>query len=306
MARFLIRRLLHAALTLAGIAVLVFFGLRVTGDPTLLMAPEGATLDQIDLLRRQLGFDRPYLWQFVDHLWGLARLDFGTSVVQRLPAGSIVLARLPYTLSLAGAAFGLALCGGLVLGILAASRRSRVSGLMARAVILAGQSLPTFLSGTLLILLFAIVLNWLPSSGADAPGALILPALVLGAYSMAVLARLVQAGLSEELGKDYIRACRSRGLGRGRILLHALRNAAPALLAMAALEGGNLFAGTVIVETVFAWPGLGHLLLQSVQARDFPVTQAVVLMVAGVYVAANLLADLAHAALDPRLRARLS
>jgi peptide/nickel transport system permease protein len=213
------------------------------------------------------------------------------------------MSRLPYSLALSGFAFAFALTAGLALGLAAAgAERPSVRSLVFVLTLIA-QSLPTFLSGLILILVVSVGLGWLPSSGAATPGSILLPGIALGAYSFAIIARVVMTTLREELAKDYVRACRARGLSRTRILLaHALRNAAPTILSLVALEAGNLMAGTLVVETVFAWPGIGQLLLQSVQARDYQVAQAVVLVVAVVYIGANLLADLAQMLLHPPVR----
>lgn len=303
MARLILSRLGYSALTLLSVLLIVFVALRLSGNPAHLLAPEGATPEQIAELGRQLGFDKPYIVQFATYLGGLLRFDLGQSVVQRLPVLDILWSRLPYSLALSGFAFFLAVTGGCALGLIAASSKSVWSQGLVFVIVLITQSLPTFLTGLLLILLFSVGLGWLPSSGAGTPASVLMPGLALGAYSMAIIARIVMTGLREELAKEYARACRARGLSEMRILFcHGLRNAAPTLLALIALEAGNLFAGTLVVETVFAWPGLGQLLLQSVQARDYPVAQAVVLVVALIYIAANLIADLAQMLFDPHLR----
>jgi len=173
------------------------------------------------------------------------------------------------------------------------------------ALVLAGQSLPTFWSGILLILFFGVYLGWLPTSGADSPASLIMPAIALGALTMSTFARMARISVLDELSRDYVTAARARGLSVwAAVSRHVLRNAAIPVVTIAALEIGNLLAGAVIVETVFAWPGIGQLAIQSIQARDFLVVQTVVLFVSSVYIAMNLLADLAYAAIDPRIRGR--
>ena len=282
---------------------IVFFVMRLSGDPTLLLVPEGASAEQIAQLRHQLGFDRPVPVQFLAYLGDLVRLDFGESLVQRAPVLGILAERIPYTVALASGALLVAWGVGLPAGIAMAVWRDRWIARLLQALVLAGQSLPTFWSGILLILLFGVTLRWLPTSGVDGPLSLVLPSLALGAITMSSFARMTRSAVLDELGRDYVNAARARGLSRSSaVARHVLRNAAIPVVTIAALEIGNLLAGAVIVETVFAWPGIGQLAIQSIQSRDFLVVQAVVLFVSLVYVACNLLADLAYAAIDPRIR----
>ena len=282
---------------------IVFFVMRLSGDPTLLLVPEGASAEQIAQLRHQLGFDRPVPVQFLAYLGVLVRLDLGESLVQRAPVLGILAERIPYTVALASGALLVAWGVGLPAGIAMAVWRDRWIARLLQALVLAGQSLPTFWSGILLILLFGVTLRWLPTSGVDGPLSLVLPSLALGAVTMSSFARMTRSAVLDELGRDYVNAARARGLSRSSaVARHVLRNAAIPVVTIAALEIGNLLAGAVIVETVFAWPGIGQLAIQSIQSRDFLVVQAVVLFVSLVYVACNLLADLAYAAIDPRIR----
>jgi len=303
MPRYLAGRLLQALVATFGVMTIVFVVMRLSGDPTLLLVPEGATREHIDALRRELGFDRPILVQYLFYLGDLLRLDLGNSVVQRVPAVDILAARIPYTVALASAALVVALGVGIPVGIAMAVWRGHWFERPLAALVLAGQSLPTFLSGILLIMLFAVSLRWLPSSGADGPAAIIMPAVALGALSMSTFARMARIAIVDELSKDYVRAARARGLSvGGTVARHVLRNAAIPVVTVAALEIGNLLAGSVIVETVFAWPGIGQLAIQSIQSRDFLVVQAVVLFVSVVYTVTSLAADLVYAWIDPRIR----
>jgi len=303
MPRYLAGRLLQALVATFGVMTIVFVVMRLSGDPTLLLVPEGASREHIDALRRELGFDRPILVQYLSYLGDLLRLDLGDSVVQRVPAVDILAARIPYTVALASAALLVALGIGIPVGIAMAVWRGRWFERPLAALVLAGQSLPTFLSGILLIMLFAVTLRWLPSSGADGPAAIIMPAVALGALSMSTFARMARIAIVDELSKDYVRAARARGLSvGGTVARHVLRNAAIPVVTVAALEIGNLLAGSVIVETVFAWPGIGQLAIQSIQSRDFLVVQAVVLFVSVVYTVTSLAADLVYAWIDPRIR----
>ena len=287
------------------VLTIVFFIMRLSGDPTLLLVPEGATAEQIQQLRHALGFDRPLLVQYGAYLLDLIRLDFGDSLVQRAPVLGIVAERLPYTVALAAGALTVALGVGLPAGVAMAIWRGGVAERMLTGFVLAGQSLPTFWSGILLILAFGVSLGWLPTSGADGLAALVLPSVALGAVTMSTFARMTRIAVLDELTRDYVSAARARGLSLGAVVVrHVLRNAAIPVVTVAALEVGNLLAGAVIVETVFAWPGIGQLAMQSIAARDFLIVQAIVLFVSLVYVSMNLFADLAYAVIDPRIRRR--
>jgi peptide/nickel transport system permease protein len=301
--RFLLRRLIQSAVAILGTITLVFFIQRLAGDPTLLMLPEGATRQDIETLRHQLGFDRPLAIQYLDYLAQLARFDLGQSLVQRVPVLDIIAARLPYTLYLAGSALLVAVGIGLPVGIVMAVRRETKLERVLMALVLVGQSMPTFWSGILLILLFAVTLGAMPSSGVDGLRSVVLPAIALGALTMATYARVARTAVLEELGRDYVSAAQAKGLLFRRVISrHILRNAATPIITISALEIANLLAGAVIVETVFAWPGLGQLAVQSIAARDFPIVQSIVLLSAFVSIALNLAADILYSVVDPRIR----
>ncbi|TGN57868.1 ABC transporter permease [Paracoccus liaowanqingii] len=303
MSRFLARRLMQAVISILGVTALIFFLQRLAGDPVLLLVSEGASQQAIDALRANLGFDRPVLVQFTEYMSDLARFDFGQSVVQQVPVVDIIGSRLPYTIWLAGVALLLALGIGAPLGVFMAMRRDHPLSRLGMGFVLAGQSLPTFWSGVLLILLFAVTLGWLPASGARETQSVILPAICLSLLSMATFARVTRTAVLDELSKPYIRAARAKGLSMGQaVRRHALRNSAIPVISIAALEIANLLSGAVIVETVFAWPGLGQLTIQSIAARDFPIVQAIVLLGAFVSIFLNLAADLLYSAVDPRIR----
>jgi peptide/nickel transport system permease protein len=301
--RFLLRRLIQSAVALLGTITLVFFIQRLAGDPTLLMLPEGATREDIATLRHQLGFDQPLAIQYLDYLAQLARFDLGQSLVQRVPVLDIIASRLPYTLYLAGGALLVAVGIGLPVGIVMAVRRDTKLERVLMALVLIGQSMPTFWSGILLILLFAVTLGAMPSSGVDGLRSVVLPAIALGALTMATYARVARTAFLEELGRDYVSAAQAKGLlFRHVVSRHILRNAATPIITISALEIANLLAGAVIVETVFAWPGLGQLAVQSIAARDFPIVQSIVLLSAFVSIALNLAADILYSVVDPRIR----
>jgi len=303
MGAFLAKRLVQAIVSVLGVTVLIFFLQRLTGDPVLLLVPETATREAIDALRSQLGFDRPIWVQFVEYMGGVLQLDFGRSIVQNVAVSDIILSRLPYTMQLAGGALVLALGIGLPLGVFMAIKRDHILSKLGMGLVLAGQSLPTFWSGLLLILLFAVTLGWLPASGARTPASLLLPALTLSLLTMATFARVARTAVLDEMSKLYVRAARAKGLPLGRVVTrHVLRNSAIPVISIAALEIANLLSGAVIVETVFAWPGLGLLTVQSIAARDFPIVQAVVLLGAMVSILLNFVADLLYSQVDPRIR----
>ncbi|WP_210496021.1 ABC transporter permease [Microvirga antarctica] len=300
---FLLRRVGQALVTMFGVATLIFFIQRLTGDPTYLLVPETATREDIAALRHSLGFDRPLVVQYLEFLANLVRFDLGRSIVQNVPVVTIIASRLPYTLALAAGALVVA-CGlGIPIGILLAQFRDRPIAKVATGFVLAAQSMPTFWSGILLILVFAIALGWLPPSSSGDFSHLILPSVTLGLLSMATFARITRTSLLDELSKDYVRTARARGVRTSRLLWrHVARNAAIPVITVAALEISNLLAGAVIVETVFAWPGLGQVTVQSILARDFLIVQGVVLLGSFVTVALNLLADILYSVVDPRIR----
>ena len=301
---FLLTRAAQAVFALFGVATLVFVLQHLTGDPVALMVPEGATAEEIAILRAQYGFDRPLPVQYAEYLLDLIQGDFGISYIQNIPVIDIVLSRLPYTLQLSAAALLVALLVGLPVGVLAALQRGHWPEKPALAFVLAAQSMPTFWSGILLILLFAVTLDWLPSSGAESAGSIILPAVCLSGLTMATFARIARNAIVEELGKDYVRAAYARGQTRLSVVFrHVSRNAAVPLISITALELANMLAGAVIVETVFAWPGLGLLAVQAIQANDFLVVQSLVLLGAAAYVVLNLLADILYSVVDPRIKA---
>lgn len=303
MTGYLLKRLLQSLFAVWGVITLVFLILQISGDPALLMAPEGASGEDIALIRSQLGFDRPMIVQYGDYLWGLVGFDLGKSFVQNLPVMEIIGPRVPYTIYLALAALFVALCIGLPVGIITGIYRGKPIERVLMPIVLIGQSMPTFWTGILMIMLFAVTLGIMPSSGAEEPLSVVMPAISLGALSMATFARILRTSIIEELSKDYVRAARAKGISFARVLYrHVLRNASIPLITIGALELALLLAGAVIVETVFAWPGLGQLAVQAIDARDFPVIQALVLLGSMVYIFLNFLADILYSVVDPRIK----
>jgi peptide/nickel transport system permease protein len=300
---YAVQRLIQAIVAIFGVLTIVFVVMHLSGDPTLLLVPQDASAEMIAELRHQLGFDRPIWVQYLDYLYGLTQLDFGISVVQRVPALDIVASRLPYTIQLAAGALLVAIGVGIPAGIIMATMRGSAVERLLAAIVVTGQSVPTFLSAILLIFVFGVTLRWLPTSGAGELSAMIMPSIALGALSMSTFARMTRIAIIDELSKDYVRAGRARGLSlRQIVFFHVLRNASIPVITIAALEIGNLLAGAVIIETVFAWPGIGQLAIQSIQSRDFLVVQVIVLLISFVYVLTSVLADLVYVVVDPRIR----
>jgi peptide/nickel transport system permease protein len=296
-------RILQALLSILGISTIVFFILHLTGDPVLLMVPQNASQEAIDLLRHQLGLDRPILVQYVDFIKQLFLFDLGHSYVQSQPVVDIILQRLPDTIKLAAAALFLALAIGIPIGMLTAFYRGKWIEKVLMPVILIGQSLPTFWTGILLIMFFSVKLQLLPSSGSKGIESLILPAITLAALSIATFARMTRSSIIEHLEKEYVKTAHSKGVGPTRLLnRHILRNASIPIITMIGLESANLLGGAVITETIFAWPGLGQLTIQAIDARDFPLVQAIVLLVSAIYIFINLITDLLYSWVDPRVR----
>lgn len=303
MSLYLLRKFGEALVVVFGVSTLIFFIQRLTGDPTFLLLPETATPADIEAMRHRLGFDRPLVVQYVSFLADLLRFDLGRSVIQNLPVVDIIGSRLPYTLMLAGGALCVACIVGVSLGVLMALRHGKPSATIVSGIVVAAQSLPTFWSGIILIMIFAVTLGWLPPSSAGGFSHLVLPSIALGLLSMATFARITRTSILDELSKDYVRTARARGVGTGRLIFrHLARNASIPVITVAALEISNLLAGAVVVETVFAWPGLGQLTMQSIVARDFMVVQGVVLLGAFVTIGLNVLADVLYSFVDPRIR----
>ena len=300
----LLARLGSAALAVFGVCTLVFLLIHlVPGDPVEVMLGEGASAADRGALRAALGLDRPLAEQYLGYLGRVARLDLGTSLHDRRPVLDLLLERAGPTLELALATLILAVLIALPLGVLAAQHRGGTLDRAAMTVSLIGAAIPNFWLGPLLILLFSLWLGWTPVSGRDGWWSLILPALTLGTGLAAVLARMVRASVLEVLNEDYVRTARAKGLGPVAVLWgHALRTAWLPILTLIGLQLGALLAGAVITETVFAWPGLGSLLVEAIQQRDYPVVQGAVLLISLTYVLVNGATDLAYGLLDPRTR----
>jgi peptide/nickel transport system permease protein len=300
----LLSRLASAVVVIFGVLCLVFFLIHlVPGDPVEVMLGESARAADREALRHSLGLDQPLLTQFGHYLVNVVHFDLGSSVHSQRPIVDILLERLPATLQLALAALLVAVMIAFPLGVLAAVRKDSAWDHSAMAVSLLGVSIPNFLMGPLLILVFAVWLGWFPVSGRGGLASLVLPAITLGSAMAAILSRMVRASLLEVLGEDYIRTARAKGLGpRAVIWRHALRNALLPVTTLLGLQLGALLAGAVITEAIFSWPGIGQLIIEAIQGRDYPLVQACVLLISLSYVLVNTLTDLAYGWLDPRVR----
>ena len=299
----LVSRLGRAFVTLWLVLTVVFVVLRFSGDPVRLLLPSDASEAQVAALRSELGLDASIPVQYVRFAGQVARGNLGDSMRFNQPALDLVLSRFPATAALALVAFSIAAALGLIIGSLAAAARNSVLDRLAMAAMSFLQAAPSFFLGIMLILLFSVRLGWFPTSGYGTPANLVLPALTLSALTLGSIARLTRSSLLDILQADYVRTARAKGISERMVWVrHALRNAALPLSTMLGLELAGLLTGAVIVETVFAWPGIGRLALDSVAARDYPVVQAVVLLIATIFVVINLLVDLSYLALDPRTR----
>ncbi|MCA1646561.1 MAG: ABC transporter permease [Chloroflexi bacterium] len=302
MGRFLLARTARLVLVLWGVLTLAFLLLRLSGDPTTLFVAQDATQAQVEQVRHQLGFDQPLIVQYAWFLGRLAHGDFDRSLRFDQPAITLVWAALPYTLELSLVALAIAMLLGIPGGAVAALRPGSVIDFVATLLALVGQSIPVFWLGILLILLFSVQLRWLPVSGSDTPAHLVLPAVTLGAFFAARFAQLTRSGLVEVLTEDYVRTAHAKGLRARTVLMrHALRNVAIAQVTVAALTFSALLGGAIVTETIFAWPGMGRLLLDAVNSRDYPLVQASVFVIALFVSLANLLADISYGVLDPRV-----
>jgi ABC-type dipeptide/oligopeptide/nickel transport system permease component len=303
MRRYLLTSVVHAVSVTLGVSILSFVFMHLSGDPVMLMLPPDATDKQIEEFRERMGFNDPIPLQYLRFLSSAVRGDFGTSLRHQQPAMGLVLERLPATLELAVAGMGLALLVAVPFGILSATRRGSVVDYLGMGGALLGLSMPNFWVGIIGILIFSVKLHLLPTAGRGTWAQLVLPGLALGSYLMALLARLTRSGMLEVIDQDYVRTARAKGLPEPLIIWrHALMNALIPLVTVVGLQMGELLGGTVVIETVFAWPGVGRLILQAVFQRDYPVVQAAVLILAMIFVVANLLVDTAYRYLDPRIR----
>jgi ABC-type dipeptide/oligopeptide/nickel transport system permease component len=300
-----VQRLLLAILVVFGVSIVTFFLTFLSGDPAVLMLPPDATADQIATFRRDWGFDDPIIMQYGRFLARALQGDMGTSLRHGTPALPLIAERLPATLQLTVTAMVVAILVAIPLGVLSATHRGSVIDLASMTVALIGQAVPNFWLSIMAILLFAVTLGWLPTSGRGTWLHVVMPAGVLAIGLMALLTRLARSTMLEVLSEDYVRTARAKGLREWAVLSkHALRNALIPLVTVIGLQFGFILGGAVVIETVFTWPGVGLFTIQAITNRDYPVVQAAVLILSTAVVLINLLVDLLYGLLDPRIRIR--
>ena len=303
MQRYLLRRILQGFGTLLVISLIVFLLARLSGDPLNIMLSEEASKEDYAIAAKHWGLDRPLTEQYLTFLGHALRGDLGTSIRLRRPALELVWERLPATLQLAGAAIFVSLVIAIPIGVLSAVKRDTPLDYIGKVIALIAQSMPSFCLGIVLIWIFAVTLGWLPASGTGGFQHFILPALALGWYQVAAVMRLVRSAMLDVLDSEYVKLARIKGVAeRGVVWKHCLRNAAIPPLTYIGFIVAVLLTGSIVIETVFAWPGIGLLAIDAVRYRDFPVVQTVVLLYAAKYVIINLLVDVAYVYVDPRIR----
>jgi peptide/nickel transport system permease protein len=304
MIRYISLRLLFALPALWLIVTMVFLLAHIVpGDPVAQMLGEGARADDLQQLRHALGLDMPIPVQYERYLKGVLHGNLGESFRFQQPVTKVILDHYPATLELAAVALGVCILIGIPAGVLAAHKRGEKTDHAVGVLTLFGLSLPNFALGPVLMLVFSVILGWLPVTGRGGISHLVLPAFTLGAALAAILTRMVRTSVIEELSADYVRTARAKGVSESGVLFrHALRNALIPILTILGLQFGTLLAGTIVTETIFSWPGIGHLTVQAINARDYPLLQGCILLIAVSYVIVNLLTDMVYAVVDPRVR----
>ena len=303
-AAHIVRTLLLSLITLFGVSVLIFLMLRVLpGDPARVLAGLNASEEQVAQLRERLGLDESLLAQYWQFITGVVQGDLGESARTSRPVSSEIAVRLPATLILAVLATVIGSVVGITAGVVAAVRRNSILDHVISSVAMMGVSMPVYWLGLLLILLFAVTLGWLPAAGSGEPLSIVLPAVTLAAFSTALVSRMTRASMLEVLGQDYMRTAEAKGAPpRTVIIKHGLRNAFIPVLTVISLQFGALLGGAVLTETVFGWPGIGRLLVDSIGARDFAVVQGIVLVYAAIFILLNVIVDVLYVVVDPRIR----
>ena len=303
MGAYLVRRAVRAVLVIIGVSFISFAVLFLSGDPTDILVGEDWTREEVQRLRRDMGLDRPWIVQYARYAGRAVRGDFGESLRYRRPAFDLIAERLPATLELALVALLLSVILALPVGVLSAIHRGSLIDQGGMLFALVGQAMPVFWLGLMLILVFGVDLGWLPVSGRGTLAHLTLPALALSTYSIARNTRVIRSSMLDVLGNEYITTARAKGLSEWIVVhLHALRNAMIPVVTIIGIEFGHLLGGAVIVETIFAWPGIGRLMIQAIYAKDFPLVQASVTITALIFVTLNFIVDLLYSVLDPRVR----
>lgn len=305
MGRYSLRLVLQAIPTLLGVSVLVFILVRLTGDPAAVMLPPDAPEAEIEAFRQRNGLDKPILVQYAIFLGQAVQGEFGNSIRYQIPVTDLLAQRIPSTLQLTAASLGLGLLVGLPLGLLAGLRKGSRIDKLSRSFALLGQAVPSFYLGLLLILVFGVWLEVLPTVGNDGLSSLILPSVTLAMFLMPLVLRITRGSILDVVRQDYVRTARSKGISDVRVLnFHMLKNSLIPVVTIVGLALGAALSGAVVTETVFSWPGIGRLLVDAIATRDYPVVQGIVVFASAAFVAVNLLVDLAYARLDPRIRLR--
>ena len=303
MQRYLLNRVAQSILLLFGVLIIVFFMVRLTGDPATLMVARDAPEEVREAFREVMGFNRPLIVQFFDYFFDVLGGDFGDSLKFRQPALRLILQRFPATFQLATAALLFAIVIAIPIGIIGGFSPGSALDSIGRALGLLGQTIPNFWLALILIIIFAVNLGWFPSFGRDQTISVILPSIALGFASMGQLVRLTRSAVLEIRNEDYIRTARSKGISQLKIgIRHIFRNAALALISVITIQYSYLLGGSIYIETIFSWPGLGNLLQEAVNGRDFPLVQAIAFFISFFVIALNLLTDVAYALIDPRIR----
>ncbi|MCA9858106.1 MAG: ABC transporter permease [Thermomicrobiales bacterium] len=302
--RYLLERLLQLLVTLWAISLVVFVMLRLApGDPASIMMGEQASPEQVDALRRDMGLDEPILVQYVRYMENLLHGDFGRSVRSHRPALEVVAERIPATLQLMASGFLLALVVGLPIGILSAVKHGSMIDALARLLALLAQAIPGFWLGLMMIIVFSVKFGWLPVAGRGSIAHLIMPTITLSFYFLGLIIRITRSELLDVLNQDYMRTARAKGLAERIVLIrHGLRNSMMPLITILGLELGTLLGGAVITETVFSWPGMGTLTVNSIYMHDYPIVQASVLLFGALFIVINAVVDILYFSIDPRLR----
>ncbi|QQO10434.1 nickel ABC transporter permease [Breznakiella homolactica] len=306
MYKYIFRRILLLIPVLLGVSFVVFSIMYFTpGDPAKLILGERAPADEVQALREQMGLDKPYIVRFFNFLKGAVTGDLGRSYSTKRPVTEELFARFPATLQLAAAAIVIAVCLGIPIGIISATKQYSAFDMIFMVLALVGVSMPNFWQGLMMVLLFSIVLGWLPSSGYGTFAHLIMPALTIGTSTMALIARMTRSSMLEVVRQDYIRTARAKGLSELVVInRHALKNALIPIVTVIGLQFGNLLGGAVLTETIFAWPGVGRLMVDSIRQKDFPMVQGGVLLLAITFSIVNLAVDILYAYIDPRIKAQ--
>lgn len=303
MKRYALKRLLLGIITLVGVSLVIFIAVRLSGDPALLLAPPDATQQELQTIRAELGLDKPIPVQYMLFVRNAVKGDFGRSTRYREPALSLVLRRLPATMELAAIAFCISISIGITFGVASVTKPGSWFDVLGKTFASLGQAMPEFWIGIMAVLIFSVWLGWFPTSGRGGISHLVLPAVTLGWFSAASILRLTRSAMLKVMGTEFIKTARLKGnVERTVIWRHALRNALIPVVAMGGMQLGRLLGGAVIVETIFAWPGLGQLILDGVYSRDYSVVQAGVFITSSIFVLLNILVDLSYGIIDPRIR----